>query len=794
MSFSLFIDVSGSVGGFTEYWSIVKKVYEENKDNIENYYFWDNCIEKVSTEKVEEFISKKTGRGGTCPNYVADEIVKKNISKIILLTDGEVSDSSVSHCDTILKEYKLSESKCYIISNSNCNMSVTCPFVRNCKSQVFFKSGVGPLQEQISYTQEDFNKLEELDTITLDNFIDSYSTLENIIIAQNMGKSGNIPLKNQIVLMKKRLLQDISNKMADKNTDSIRYNLETNNLDGALALAKKLTSEYFGEAMTGDLEKKINHLINLCGDLRGRYNIGQIKSNQLVYAPNVKAEDKITDLEVTDLTANPIECPVIMDQDVPQILVNKGEPILLGFEKAVVEDITACPLRILNYPEVKEKFKSRLSKYIGIQYSEYLEKNPFTKQELLGTIPLGTSQQHIDVGNYTLAKMLTGGKLLGNLNMYYAVIWYLVLENEIEYLKDIQKNLDEHLIYRLKNSKTMASLSGLAQFVSTKVYTDEAIWYVVNSGWLNQPTDRDTFRFHVFNMDPLVKMTRLLGYPIEPNMENHLHRNKVMMQMLSMSKRMTTPERLDFNNRIKGLFQNGFFVDLTNLSEEFKKRETIVSFVPADGPATEEQVTEIMKTMPKNFTKLTVKELVYLASLVDPSKSASDICLDYNLVVPAPDYVVDWAYGLNEYKPNKIQICPVTFRPFYHMKSQKSGSIVDWKSYVVEEFEVPAEKMIKGNKYYITFMIKYKAKPTIDEFVIYCYNRYILHGSDVLSGKKTTLPKQLYQFYDDINSGYNFITDFTQEFYDKFTKIYMDSMSIEKRIDLEKSKFTKIDI
>jgi len=67
-------------------------------------------------------------------------------------------------------------------------------------------------------------------------------------------------------------------------------------------------------------------------------------------------------------------------------------------------------------------------------------------------------------------------------------------------LKPIKVNADEHLIYRLRNSKTMAGMCGLAQFVTTQVNTDVAVWYCVNSGFLNQPTDRDTFRFHFFNL------------------------------------------------------------------------------------------------------------------------------------------------------------------------------------------------------------------------------------------------------------------------------------------------------
>jgi hypothetical protein len=115
-----------------------------------------------------------------------------------------------------------------------------------------------------------------------------------------------------------------------------------------------------------------------------------------------------------------------MDEDVPQILIDQCEPVLLGFDKKIVDDITACPLRILNYPEVRTKFKARLSTFTGVKLNGMLFKNPYTQKKLLGTIPLGTHESHVRVGNYTIAKMVSGGKILGNLHLYYAVIWYLI--------------------------------------------------------------------------------------------------------------------------------------------------------------------------------------------------------------------------------------------------------------------------------------------------------------------------------------------------------------------------------
>lgn len=47
-------------------------------------------------------IQKKAGKGGTSPEVVAQQIVKNNLKKVILITDGQVSDHNVVNCDKIL--------------------------------------------------------------------------------------------------------------------------------------------------------------------------------------------------------------------------------------------------------------------------------------------------------------------------------------------------------------------------------------------------------------------------------------------------------------------------------------------------------------------------------------------------------------------------------------------------------------------------------------------------------------------------------------------------------------------
>lgn len=59
----------------------------------------------------------------------------------------------------------------------------------------------------VQYTPEDYKILDTLDDITLENFEANYDKIEGLIIALNMGKEANIPLKNQLVVMKNRLVK-----------------------------------------------------------------------------------------------------------------------------------------------------------------------------------------------------------------------------------------------------------------------------------------------------------------------------------------------------------------------------------------------------------------------------------------------------------------------------------------------------------------------------------------------------------------------------------------------------------
>lgn len=55
-----------------------------------------------------------------------------------------------------------------------------------------------------------------------------------------------------------------------------------------MKIAQNLSNEYLSDPLTNTLEKKVSHLINLCGDLRGKYDVNQIKSNKMAIAQVAK--------------------------------------------------------------------------------------------------------------------------------------------------------------------------------------------------------------------------------------------------------------------------------------------------------------------------------------------------------------------------------------------------------------------------------------------------------------------------------------------------------------------------
>ena len=103
--YAFMVDVSGSTGGSQNYWQTVADVFSLHANDNGSFYEWDSGINKVTKKEMEFQIEARTGKGGTSPEVCAREIVDKKLKKVILITDGQVSDHNVRECDKILEGY-----------------------------------------------------------------------------------------------------------------------------------------------------------------------------------------------------------------------------------------------------------------------------------------------------------------------------------------------------------------------------------------------------------------------------------------------------------------------------------------------------------------------------------------------------------------------------------------------------------------------------------------------------------------------------------------------------------------
>lgn len=104
-----------------------------------------------------------------------------------------------------------------------------------------------------------------------------------------MGRSGFPYMKEQLLHLRKKLVHELSTMKTEEDySRMIRLCLEEGNTQGALEYAQKMTYEYMSYEYSLEIEQKISYLVSLCGDLSSSFDIGQIQSNRLKYAQEVK--------------------------------------------------------------------------------------------------------------------------------------------------------------------------------------------------------------------------------------------------------------------------------------------------------------------------------------------------------------------------------------------------------------------------------------------------------------------------------------------------------------------------
>ncbi|ORX82321.1 hypothetical protein BCR32DRAFT_326884 [Anaeromyces robustus] len=815
------IDCSGSTSGSGFYHENVRLILDSKFEDGDEIIVWDSNSKYISLESYMDINRKRKGYGCTYPQYIFDSIFKKynevNYSEFILISDGYVSNSDIEKTDRIIQEnrnrFNCEYTEVYLFGNY-ANLSVACPFTRFNSSKTIVKTANSTEDQVISVSDEDLNTIKEFDNInTLDEFEAKYDSLEKAFIVRLLGTSGDQKLRISVLKMQKRINADNATKKENINQKIDQLILEDKNYDEA----KEEAIKCFTSVLGNEFQVKINNLIRMCdGGLKQIFDINKLQTFRDYTADNttVNEVDDIQDLNIeSSVKDSQWECPISIDNEIdPMILITTNDgsneydysssssssnssitPILVGFDKNTTEKIINCPLNALYIPEFMEKLKSFIDHSISLKNyraslttSNPICKSPFTRKRIVGGIPLGENEEHVKAANWTLMKIITGGKDLGDKNLWFFVIYMMIKQGSLPYLKDIEPFVKAQVLYRFKNYKTSISLSGLTNFPQTRVYYPTAAWTCLISPFLipKIPENLNLFYLHLIHYHELLEILDLFQLELPKEFYNYASRIEIFSKLLVFFKR--NPKLL---NMYKRGIENRSIPIHVDLESPLKSGGICGDlFIPVDGEIDKEvQLQCLQKFSSFGYQcildgKTTMDEISWLLNLVDIQKNLSDI--NVNVFIEGKketdalkmdtnynEYWKEWDDNIDKFK---VEISEKTCRPYYYVK--EGVTWLDELRKIVSTYT----PILSLDKHFGNYVCSYYQYPTKDEYILYLYRRVCLG-----SYTPQTLPKQIRKFADKVFERYQPIMEKYSA--NEFIKIFEDNTSIPYRIKNERS-------
>lgn len=743
----IYIDISGSVTGFLNYWEKVDEIVSLNKDA--KFFIWDIESKEISYNELLTYIKNKKGFGGTNISCVASSIINKNFNdkNIIIITDGEVSANYVKSSELILKDFNIKDVECHIIKSyvysDDIDISVPLAFMRNNTSKLYYTNPENITKLIKSINKDDYKILQN---ITLENLMTNFDMIYDIINITNMGKSGLPDIKQHLLKLRIDFIKLSNENLKSINGNTIQSELKQGNYTNAITMIKKMEDIFINQNENSPITK-FNRLLSLCDD---RTYSGFSLNQKIV---NAKPSNAIIPDEATEeeLLKYEFEDPVMLDLDVPQLVILKSSDKLFDTDKDF-KNFIENPLNIIGNEEIKQKIVKRLGHCIGIKLTNKCKKDPFTRADIIGTIPLTTSnEQHNEVGSHGLFKLFTNSKKMGNPNLYYIILWQIiVVEKRCEYLNEYYDYITNHLKFRLSKATTYISLCGLPDFNRTIVPMDVAMYYIINGPEIN----KIILRKHIFNIDVILNIImNVFKYEVKPEIIKHINLERTLLSMLSQIKK----NPVIFKRKMKCLINSHIIVD--------------DEYIPVDKIANETELNEIMKTFPDYYNSHKYNELVYLSTLVNSNYSAGDIQLEYNKEIKFDiEFKNDWSEKYIITTINPLEISLKTFRIVYNP---------NWKELAVNDNFVSVDNQISAYNDYIKFFLRFQHFPTFNEFAKYIYNKY-----------KKALHKDFNNIYIEVSTSYNNVREYIKDnnmTYEDVKKIILDSCRIDDRIRIQES-------
>jgi hypothetical protein len=788
------VDISGSVARYANYWKLVNRLYTDlcktYSPNSIIVLPWYTTLVEVTHVQFSQMITQQYGVGGTDPNCIVNRLHSIGlVDEFIIVTDGEIGADEVKRCDQTMAGVRanIKSVHCHIINDCP-DVSVTTPFTRGVPAIVsaYRRSSANLIQENIFHlTKEDYHRLEILDQITLDEFVEKCTLITDTVLALTVGTTGCPDLVDRVVALQRRLVKEFASRQTS-NTELTKVLdagiigvPDANNIlqyeQSAIHHAQTLVDQYYEEDTALTLNSKLSRLVQLAQSGSQTFSVWQFSQFNTA-AHRRAAEATQVDPEsavdcVIDQSPVIYDCPITYGEDEPVIVIVQGEPVLAGLSKDEIDNVIRNPLWILLNPNICDRLRKRVKHAIGfgafMQLRNTTNLEPFTSEQMVGCIPLNTCSTHMNIADSAIFNLFMGGKRLGNVDMYYAVLWRLVGRDDIPWLKEVFPQMSAQMKERLLTRTSSLSMSGMANMITTRMSLGTAVWFVLASGVLKMNTEVVPLRTHVFVADTLLELANLVGYVVTDNMLTAIRLTRHLLVSLKEckrnyiafvdSRRILTRTYLKFEQDCESPVSYVSFSNTGDNTDNNTDNSTIqhrikdyllrtnddprYTFVFTDdgcSPETEALLRQngdaVVSTSNHPFDCCTVAEIAFIANQVHPNKSASDIAL------PTPKEIREWwnstgskpviswpdNYRLGRPIPHKsVYINPATCRP-QCMVNAADGRQITWMDSYTEYYgHSPLDsssRTVSGNKLIGHWICQFGRWPTAKELVMYQYN------------------------------------------------------------------------
>lgn len=757
-------DCSGSTGDDSNYHEITKKIVKElPKDTI--VLMWNDRVSVCDLDRVHKWNQTLQGIGGTVPENIVPYLLKHEDFNFVLITDGEVSRYAIESTDELMRGFKGIRSADIHVIGRNADLSVSCPFTRNCPHRIY-EYGVRSVPDSTFVLNEEdmkvFAMIEDLKTV--EEITDKLPSIERVVAAKMTGRTRpDEELANAIIAMRRRLVQDLASKTA--NTGAAKEFIEAvrqgNGVGNALT---SLIHDYYGVPV--EIETRVNHLIHLVQnallDDKLRVNDLKIGINERRIERAMEVETKVVE-ELPETNDAVSECPITMsDESDMLILVKDGMVLFDQFHTQVVDAFMNCPLSALNSKEFMILLKASMDNVISMSaYLQLKDKtiSPYTRDRILGVISLSRDPGHVKTTNWTLSRLLCGNaKRPGNLDLWYAVLAF-ALEPMFRF-KDHYPLVKDNLIWRMKNQTSFASLTGLSTYVVTRLPLEICLWFVLHS--FRRTETVGTFLLHMHHMDFIEKLVALVELPV--NLGDFYALTKLRVNMQIWKKKNKT----DFDRVIPML--------AWGVAKDSKGEWMIGPYkaVLIEDKPSPEQITYVRnKLMPPFFVQFDEDIITRVyhelhrtgAHNLTMENYIKPLLETYPVSMPEKKY---WSTG--ELDPWPVPICLNTCRPYFNVDHNRTWRDALQAKVGHDEFETVIS-LNKAFEFYLECNDCYPS--TVEEFVWFVANSHL------------RLPKNIVSLVESVMKDYEEVMQKLP--YEECLRRMKNSVSIKDRILIEKN-------